>query len=58
MTSDPEIEPLLAEAFALHRAGRIIEAEQWYEYILAISPNDLDAQHMLGIIRAERGRTE
>ena len=44
--------PMLAQATALHQAGRIQEAEQAYREILARSAEDPDALHQLGLLVA------
>jgi len=46
---------LLAEAFALHQAGRLAEAEQTYNQILATQPDHFDSLHLLGIVFHQRG---
>jgi hypothetical protein len=46
---------LLAEAFALHQAGRLAEAEEAYNRILATQPDHFDSLHLLGIVFHQRG---
>jgi tetratricopeptide (TPR) repeat protein len=46
---------LLAEAFALHQAGRLAEAAQTYNQILATQPDHFDSLHLLGIVFHQRG---
>jgi tetratricopeptide (TPR) repeat protein len=46
---------LLAEAFALHQAGRLAEAEETYNRILAAQPDHFDSLHLLAIIFHQRG---
>jgi tetratricopeptide (TPR) repeat protein len=46
---------LLAEASALHQAGRLAEAEKTYNQILAAEPDHFDSLHLLGIIFHQRG---
>jgi len=46
---------LLVEAFALHQAGRLAEAEQAYNRILATQPDHFDSLHLLGIVFHQRG---
>lgn len=48
----------LRDAFALHRAGKIEEAEAIYRAILARAPEHPEALHHLGLIEAERGRLD
>jgi predicted O-linked N-acetylglucosamine transferase (SPINDLY family) len=47
-----------SQASALHRSGRLAEAEQLYRQILADDPANFSAQHMLGVLAAQTGRTE
>jgi predicted O-linked N-acetylglucosamine transferase (SPINDLY family) len=44
-----------AEALALHRAGRLSEAEQRYRAILAADAGHAEACHHLGIVHYQRG---
>ena len=46
---------MLVEAFTLHQAGRLAEAEQTYNRILAIQPDHFDSLHLLGIVFHQRG---
>ena len=46
----------LNAALALHRAGRIDEAESAYQRVLAEFPKDADALNLLGVIAQDRGR--
>ncbi len=50
-----DITSWLVEAFALHRAGRLTEAESIYEKIVAAQPDHFDCLHLLGVIAYERG---
>ena len=50
-----EVTSLLAEAFALHQAGRLAEAEKTYNQILATQPDHFDSLHLLGIVMHQRG---
>jgi tetratricopeptide (TPR) repeat protein len=50
-----EVISLLAEASALHQAGRLAEAEKTYQQILAAEPDHFDSLHLLGIISHQRG---
>src|SRR5258707_1870954 len=49
---------LLKQALASHQAGRIAEAEERYETILSAFPDNYDAQHYLGVLRAQQGRND
>lgn len=40
-----------------HRAGRLAEAEQVYEQILAIDPQHADVLHLSGVLNRQTGRT-
>jgi len=46
---------MLAEAFALHQAGRLTEADRIYAQILVRQPGHFDALHLRGLILHERG---
>jgi tetratricopeptide (TPR) repeat protein len=46
---------LLADAVALHQAGRLAEAEKVYKQVLDIQSDQLDSLHHLGIILFQRG---
>lgn len=48
----------LEQALALHRAGRLREAEAVYRRVLGASPRNADAQHLLGVALLQQGRTE
>ncbi len=48
----------LAAAAALHRQGRLAEAEAAYAALLRESPNDADALHLLGVVAYQRGDHE
>jgi predicted O-linked N-acetylglucosamine transferase (SPINDLY family) len=49
---------LIDQAVALHRGGRLADAEQLYRQALAADPRDFAARHFLGVIRAQQGRPE
>ncbi|HSS12440.1 MAG TPA: tetratricopeptide repeat protein [Rhizomicrobium sp.] len=46
------------QAVALHRSGRLAEAESLYLRVLADDPRDFNARHLLGVMRAQSGRTQ
>jgi protein O-GlcNAc transferase len=46
----------IQEALALHRAGRLCEAEPLYLKCLAAEPNFYPALHLLGLLRLHQGR--
>jgi tetratricopeptide (TPR) repeat protein len=53
----PPIGPrAIREAEALHRQGRLIEAERIYAAIVACMPDHFDALHLLGVLRQEQNR--
>jgi tetratricopeptide (TPR) repeat protein len=45
----------LVEAFTLHQAGRLAEAESLYKKIVAAQPDHFDSLHLLSVIAYERG---
>ena len=45
----------IEQALVLHRAGKLAEAEQIYNAILAATPERLDALHLLGLLRHQQG---
>ena len=53
-----QIDKLLAAALALHKGGRLAEAEQAYRRILVLSPGHADTLHFLGIAAFQQGRHE
>lgn len=46
---------MLEDLIQLHQAGRLGEAEKGYREWLAENPEDAEALHLLGILRAQRG---
>jgi len=46
----------IREAEALHRQGRLAEAERIYAAIVACMPDHFEALHLLGVIRQEQSR--
>ena len=46
------------QAVALHRSGRLAEAESLYLQALAGDPRDFTARHLLGVLRAQLGRMD
>ena len=46
------------KAMALHRAGRLDEAQALYRGVLAADPAHFDALHLLGVIEGQHGRFE
>ena len=54
----PDDDSLIAKAAALHQEGHLDEAEKIYREILARSPQDFHATHLLGVIALQQGRFE
>ncbi len=46
------------QALALHKQGRLIEAEQVYREVLQHAPTHFDALHLLGVLALQTLRTE
>ena len=46
----------LQEALSLHQQGRLREAEKLYARTLTAAPNNFDALHLLGLIKAQAGQ--
>ncbi|MDO9072273.1 MAG: tetratricopeptide repeat protein [Rubrivivax sp.] len=46
------------EAMAVHRAGRLSEAEQQYQQALVLEPDNADALHLYGLLMVSLGRLE
>lgn len=53
-----ELQPSLAIAIQHHKAGRLRDAEEIYQRILAVQPNQPDALNLLGVLAAQSGRTD
>src|SRR5437762_13210168 len=51
------LQQLSDRALDAHQNGRLAEAEQLYLEILAIDRHHFDAQHLLGVIRHQQGRS-
>jgi tetratricopeptide (TPR) repeat protein len=49
---------MLKDSIELHRLGRLEEAEQGYREHLETEPNDVDALHLLGLLRQQRGASD
>lgn len=47
----------LADAVAMHQAGRLDEAERMYRAVLEEDPLQVDALHLLGLVAQRRGRS-
>jgi protein O-GlcNAc transferase len=55
MTTE-KIDRMRSQAVSLHRAGRLDDAERLYAAILRLHKTDVEAQHMLGVLRLQQGR--
>jgi tetratricopeptide (TPR) repeat protein len=51
-----DVTALLADAVALHQAGRLADAERTYSQILAVDPEHCDCLHLVGVILHQRGK--
>ena len=51
------LQPLLADALALHRAGELARAQAVYQQILSLDPEHADAMHLMGVLAQQRGDT-
>lgn len=56
MMTEPANLPSLEALLAAHKAGQFDMAEQGYRRILAADPDDLDANHLLGVLCQQTGR--
>ena len=52
------VEGLFVEGLALHKTGRLADAEKIYRQILAAQPGHFDSLHFLGVIFHQRGHHE
>lgn len=53
----PLVPPSIEEAVALHRQGRLDEAEKIYNRILKLRRDHFDALHLLGMLNHQRGKS-
>jgi len=56
MSNAEKVERLRAKAKALHAALQLDEAEHLYRGILELHRTDLEARHMIGVLRLQQGR--
>lgn len=56
MTATAATEQICAQARVHHGAGRLDEAENLYRRILDAAPADIEARHMMGVVRLQQGR--
>lgn len=52
------IEAVAAQGLALHQAGRLAEAKQHYDAVLAVNPGHFGALHRLGVLCIQTGQLE
>jgi Flp pilus assembly protein TadD len=45
------------QALALHRDGKLSEAERFYKAVLSVNPGDFDALHLCGVLHHQQGRS-
>jgi tetratricopeptide (TPR) repeat protein len=57
-SDDASLQALWTQGLALHQAGRIEEARQRYEAVLAAWPDHCDSLHMLGVFNLQIGQLE
>src|SRR5262245_38752718 len=58
MPASDSLPDLIREGLALQQQGQLAEAEACYRKILAIDRQHVDANHLLGVLKAQEGRTE
>ncbi|SMH30830.1 O-linked N-acetylglucosamine transferase family protein [Azospirillum agricola] len=58
LTPAVDLQALLVRAVTLHQNGRLAEAAPLYEQVLRRSPGQVDALHLLGLIRGRNGDPE
>ena len=56
VSAGAEAEALFARGLALHRQGRLPDAQGLYRQVLAVAPRHLDALHHLGMAALQTGR--
>lgn len=54
----PRADAIYNEGLAHHQAGRLDQARQCYEQVLAAEPSHFDALHMLGVFAIQTGQPE
>lgn len=54
--SPAQLQSLLQQAIAHHRAGRLTEAAAIYTRIRTLAPRSFDAVHLLGVVALQQGR--
>jgi protein O-GlcNAc transferase len=56
MSNALKVEKLRAKARERHAAGQLDEAEHFYRRILELHRSDLEARHMIAVVRLQQGR--
>ena len=56
MQKTPSLRQLMERASGLHQRGQLAEAEGLYQQVLRANPQQVEAQHLLGVLRAQQGR--
>ena len=54
-TAAPPVLSLLTSALEAQKAGRLSEALEHYQSVVASQPDNFDARHMLGVVHYQRG---
>src|SRR5690242_9631675 len=52
----PNVPQTLAQAMALHKQGRLADAERLYAAVIAARPDQFDALHLLGVLKLGQGQ--
>jgi tetratricopeptide (TPR) repeat protein len=52
------LQALYEQAVGLHQRGKLADAEQLYLQIMQGAPDSFGARHMLGVLRAQQGRSD
>jgi predicted O-linked N-acetylglucosamine transferase (SPINDLY family) len=48
---------VLSQAIAFHQTGKLADAERLYLQLMAAEPREATSRHLLGVVRAQQGRT-
>jgi predicted O-linked N-acetylglucosamine transferase (SPINDLY family) len=48
---------VLKQAIAFHQTGKLADAERLYLQLMAAEPHEATSRHLLGVVRAQQGRT-
>ncbi len=58
MSSQQQIDQIIKTAAHHHQSGDLSKAETLYKQILAISPNNVDANNLMGVLAGQNGQHE